>query len=390
MRWRWDQGRLEYFRYDNIRKIARVLYSLNRTRFTARDHLRRRLENETGLRFLPLHYTVWRNYGRTLQCSLLAARVGNRLRTTDVCAKLANEVESTLGADEYFALLIQRFYLPFPAFVDYSTSVPQQFPFCAVIRFLLSKVIRGLEPSATLDEIFSFVVGNECRGDEPLKFYSSLSATGRTPIRNERRQVREMLIVASQFSYLKWFNNRLELDVGPEEKQTINLLKRQAMPIIQKRVPQRGREILRLGTLAKRPALMVPERGTAADISFTEGKRARRTHLRIERNQRLRKEVFKRTEPPYKCDVCGYAVNERYPWVDNILQIHHLLPLNSPMRIGTKGTSLSDIVILCPNCQDAVHRYYKIWLSSRGQEDFRSDDEARQAYEEAKRLYVPD
>jgi len=307
-----------------------------------------------------------------------------------VCAKLANEAESTLGPDEYLALLIQRFYLPFPAFVDYSTSVPQQFPLCAVIRFLLSKAIRGLEPSATLDEIFSFVVGNECRGNEPLKFYSSLSATGRTPIRDERRQVREMLIVASQFNYLKWFNNRLELDIGAGDEQTINLLERQATPSIRNRLSQRSSELLRLGTLIKRPALVVLEKETATDAIFTEGKRARRNHLRIERNQRLRKEVFKRAEPPYKCDVCGHAVNRRYPWVDNILQIHHLLPLNSPIRIGTKGTSLSDIVIICPNCQDAVHRYYKIWLSSRGLEDFRSDGEARQAYTEAKQLYASD
>lgn len=29
MRWRWDQGRLEYFKFDNIIKIAKVLSELD-------------------------------------------------------------------------------------------------------------------------------------------------------------------------------------------------------------------------------------------------------------------------------------------------------------------------------------------------------------------------
>jgi hypothetical protein len=46
-------------------------------------------------------------------------------------------------------------------------------------------------------------VGNECDGTEPLEEYTSLRDTNRLPSGDEERQVREMLIFASQMSWLK-------------------------------------------------------------------------------------------------------------------------------------------------------------------------------------------
>lgn len=63
MRWRWDQGRLSYFQYDNLVKIAKVLLDLQGVQINQKgfDPLRKPLEDYTGLPFAPNHYRVWRN-----------------------------------------------------------------------------------------------------------------------------------------------------------------------------------------------------------------------------------------------------------------------------------------------------------------------------------------
>jgi predicted HNH restriction endonuclease len=74
----------------------------------------------------------------------------------------------------------------------------------------------------------------------------------------------------------------------------------------------------------------------------------------------------------------------RYPWTDNILELHHLLPLSSSLTITTKGTSLADVVPLCPNCHRSIHVFYKNWLNSENVNDFRTPSEAFNIYNTAK------
>ena len=90
MKWRWDQGRLEYFNYSSIRSIANVLLSLEGIDMEkgGEDILRTHLELETGLPFLPKSYAVWRNYARVFQCAMLATKIDGRLFVTDLCRKL--------------------------------------------------------------------------------------------------------------------------------------------------------------------------------------------------------------------------------------------------------------------------------------------------------------
>jgi len=384
MRWRWDQGRLDYLRFDNIRKISSCLIELKGANLNRGDPLRELLESRTGLPFSPPHYTVWRNYARTFRCALLATGINRKLRTTDICSQLAGNDTEKISADEYFTLLIQRFYLPYPAFSDYSSDSIRVYPFCAVMRYLLAKATFGQEASATLDEIFAYVIGNECAGSESLEHYSELSSTDRTASGDEQRQVREMLIFLSQFSYLDWSRSRLELDVSSEELETIELLEKQLKPLMGERSTDRGREIIALGNMEVEFGITLPIREPDSDTTFTEGKRVRRTHLRIERNRKVRKEFFEIFKPPYRCDVCGRFVNESYPWIENILQIHHILPLASPLNIESRGTTFTNLVAICPNCHDAIHKYYRDWLKSKGQEDFLSEEQSRNVYEEAK------
>ena len=120
--WRWDQGRLEYFRFDNIRIIAKCLLSMEVAKLDDPnlDPLRDILEFETGLPFAPSHYKVWRNYRRVFACSLLAAHHQNLLVVTDLCRRIAGVKTPALTVDEYLSFIIPRFYFPSPAFQGYS------------------------------------------------------------------------------------------------------------------------------------------------------------------------------------------------------------------------------------------------------------------------------
>jgi predicted HNH restriction endonuclease len=78
----------------------------------------------------------------------------------------------------------------------------------------------------------------------------------------------------------------------------------------------------------------------------------------------------------------------RYPWTDNILEIHHILPLSSALLVTATGTSFDDIVGLCPNCHKSVHAYYKNWLNKYDLDDFRNRNEAQEIYHKAKMRIV--
>jgi len=60
MNWRWDQGRNQYFLFENIQKIASVLVGLDGVSLATGDPdpLRSPLEAATGLVFKPEHYKV--------------------------------------------------------------------------------------------------------------------------------------------------------------------------------------------------------------------------------------------------------------------------------------------------------------------------------------------
>jgi 5-methylcytosine-specific restriction endonuclease McrA len=386
--WRWDQGRLEYFSFNNIRNMAKCLVELDGVQINAPgiDPLRHPLQVATGLPFSPSNYRVWRNYGRVFECCFLATDIAGILAVTDLCRKVATTGSSAVNIDEYLSVLIPRFYFSFPAFQEYDISDIQIFPFCAVMKFLLAAMLEAGEASVSLEEVFSFIIGNDCLGTEPVESYQSLSQSGRTPAGNEKRQVREMLIFVSQSSFLKWHRNRLYLDILPGDTESIEAFRQMLTPVVQSRNGNQAREILHLGEIAEREIGVSANttRRQPADVVFTEGRRVRVTHLRMERSPRLRRWFFSSIEQPYLCNMCGRDIRLVYPWTDNILEIHHLLPLSSAIMITTAGTSLSDIVALCPNCHTSVHIYYKKWLNDHSADDFLTKTEANDTYQEAK------
>ena len=110
--WRWDQGRLLYFQFDVLREIAKVLVKFDNVDISQCEQLfRDTLVNETGMPFLPTHYTIKRNYSRVFQCSFLANFIGTKLVVTDVCRDLASVNGKQKSADDYLLNYISRLRL---------------------------------------------------------------------------------------------------------------------------------------------------------------------------------------------------------------------------------------------------------------------------------------
>lgn len=392
-KWRWDQGRLEYFDYDKIRKIASALVKLEGTvvNVPGQDPLRETLMHETNLPFaVPATHTIWRNYKRVFGCALLATLVDRQLVCTSLCHAAAN-AQKPLVADEYFAHIVPRFYFSSPVFQDYSTTDPQVFPFCAIIKFLLAKLSKGEAALFTIEELFSKVIGNQCTGEEPVSHYQALRKTSYVGVGDEVRQVRELVRFISQLSFLKWTNPVLYLDVSSDDKEVIAQLEALARPIKHRREEDKARELLSLGafkgtelSLIERQIQKIEPRVSIEDQVFTESKRIRVTHLRTERSRKLRDLYFTAHQAPYICDMCMANISEMYPWTENLLEVHHLLPLSSPLHLERDGTSIRDLVGICPNCHRATHIFYRNWLNTEDLEDFRSYDEAKKVYLEAK------
>lgn len=384
MKWRWDQGRLSYFQYDNLVKIADVLLTLqgikiNQPNF---DPLREPLEKGVGLPFAPSHYRVWRNYARVFECAMLATSVNGSLYATDIC-KLITQPADKFSPDQYFNILFSRFSYPSCLFEKYNTTQQQVFPFIAIIKFAMTRGDSGV----SLEEVFSYVVGNNCTGLEDLDFYRRLSPTGRLPIGDEKRQVREMLCVMGQSSYLKWFSGRLYVDTLDFES-VLNVV----VPFVRiKRCEDPTEEFCRVTTIDPRLDLgkldidFTPRGEQKIEFEVAEGGRAFRTHGRIERSPMVRRMFFK-VHPQLICDACHLDVRYKYPWTQdrNILELHHILPLAATLLVEGTTTRLDDMVPLCPNCHKSIHIFYKVELDRLGLKDFTTKAMAHETYERAK------
>ena len=384
--WRWDQGRLLYFQFDVLREIAKALVKFDNADITCCEAMfRKTLENDTDMPFSPAHYTIKRNYARVFQCSFLANFIGKKIVVTDICRDLASNDGKLKSADDYLFNYIPKFRFPFPAFDNYNSSEQRIYPFCAIIKFLLSRIELGKEAKASLDDIFAFIISNNCTGFEDIGFYKNLLPKSYDYTDTERRQLREMVIFISQLSILKVYNGFLYLDAINENAKN-EVLSKFLKP--ENRFPKTDRieEFYEMTSISQKIIIPTFEVFTSdpADIEFIEGNKKRVEHFRVERSGLLRK-YYRQMNPIPHCCACGTDMNIRYPWTEYLLEIHHLLPLSSTVAISSKGTSLADIVGLCPSCHRAVHMYYRKWLKANNQSDFKSKQEAHDVFMQATR-----
>ena len=383
--WRWDQGRLLYFNFFNIIQISKVLSELEGVRLDLDiDPLRRPLMEYTNLPFAPDHYTVWRNYKRVFESQFLATKLSDRLVITDFCRRLAL-TNSMITVDDYLSQYIPRFSYPFPAFSDYDSSLPVVYPFCLIIKYLVGKLLGGEEPSIHINDVYPLLVGNQFSGFESIDQLIGIPRTNFQVVGDQFRQLREALIFISQLSILKWFDNQLFLDISPRDYESAAGLQQLITPVPHTKLADRAAEILSFTTLQNEIVYpdYVPTREEPTDLVFTEGNRKRTSHLRIERSPQIRRIYFRRNPQPI-CDSCNKDMSEYYPWTSNILELHHILPLSSNLTITGHGTSIDDLVGLCPNCHKSIHIYYKNWLNTRRIDDFQTKEEARRVYQEVK------
>lgn len=386
MQWRWDQGRTPYFNFANLEAAARVLVAHEGEDVHTGDPLSSDLVSETGLPYSrPAEYSAWRNYARIYKACMVATADGGKLRVTDLGRRLAGHGEA-FDVDSYVSLVIQRLSYPSPAFAGYTDIGVQVFPLCAVIRYLLALAQKGYDPSMSLDDVASMVAGNDMRGDEPLSNYGKLIAKPRTWVGDERRQVRELFKFVGQASFLSWTGTEIRLHVDIADSEALEALESVATPWATPRKSDADAEVMRLGSSLGGVVSYADVTHVDDDelVVFTEGKRVRKTHVRIERDSRLRRAYLAGAASPAKCNMCGVNTDDVYPWMDVVVDVHHLLPLASAAVKADGTVCLDDVVGLCPTCHRAVHGYYRQWLSGAGQDDFISREEAVAVYNEAK------
>ena len=385
MKWRWDQGRLTYFAVDNMRATAKVLQSLDGVIIEGKgpteDPLDKPLKEGTGLPFKRGRkntHTIWRNYKRVFECSMLASAIDGRLHVSEICTRFATNDE--YGADEYLYDFIPRFVYPYPAFdKEQKPEGPEVFPFCAIGKLLMSATILG-KRGITLSDVFTKLIGNKVTGVEDLEFYGRLQPTNYQPEDNdEKRQLREMLVFCGQLSFMKWTGSELMLDLSKDQLVQSNFLSDLFLP--RPIVAGTGPLFYRLTSLdaaLPKPFNSMPT--SLDDDIFLEGGKNRVSHLRIERSPLLRRMYINANPEPY-CHTCERDMRDEYPWTVYMIEVHHLLPLNSPLVVKLKGTSLDDVAGVCPNCHKSIHAFYGVWLKERDQHDFKSKEEARSVYE---------
>lgn len=377
--WRFDQGRIEYFQFDEIRKIAKyaVAHDLKSSK-------RKPLVAATGLPFLPAtaDYPPWRNYSRVFRTAMLVANIGGVAKPTKVAQLLATD--GSVTSDDYFHFLAQTFTDPHPSFQAWSPTADPRFPLLFTIKFLLARAAVG-DPEVTYPEIVGAYVKSGFTGDEDQTAFLNLAKKAWT-YTAEHRQARESIQVISQISYLSATSTNVTVSLDADDARDVF---EGLAPVLGDQEVDSEREIMRLADLYE---------GAVADLDlgfsktvldeiveagFAEGTRVERTHIVLERNAAVRSAFFAK-KPTTTCDFCARDTAAEYPWADRVLDIHHVLPLCSGTRSSGKGTSLGDLVAVCPTCHRAVHRYYARWLKQAGRKDFTDADEARAVYDAAK------
>lgn len=378
--WRFDQGRIEYFQFDELRKIAK---------FAVVDDLksasRGPLVSATGLPFLPADaaYPPWRNYSRVFRTAMLVAKIGGVARPTRVAELLAQD--GVVTSDDYFHFLAQAFTDPAPSFQEWAPSESPRFPLLFTLKFLLARSVVG-EPAVPIREIVGAYGKSGFYGDEDQSDYLSLAKKQWSS--GDHRQSRESIQVIGQLSYLSASSS--EVIVSLDDEDALDLFE-SLQAIRGKQKGDSEQEIMRVAGLFESAVaeLEIDFSKTALDdtveAGFTEGTRVEKTHIVLERNSAIRKAFFDKN-PTTNCDFCARDTNSEFPWSDRVLDIHHVLPLCSGTRSDRSGTVLGDLVAVCPTCHRAVHRFYTQWLKEHGRKDFADAAEARAVYDEAKNM----
>lgn len=131
---------------------------------------------------------------------------------------------------------------------------------------------------------------------------------------------------------------------------------------------QDSKQAKELATLIRAGIRIVEEMKDDSDTDdiFAEGRVVTETHLRRERDPRLKKRLLaqRRKAGGLRCDICACTPAGNSPQLrEAIYEAHHILPLAAGQE---RTTRLKDVALLCANCHRMVHRAItqsKRWLS---------------------------
>lgn len=378
--WNWDQGRLDYFQFDELRKIAKFAMTNDLKAVDVND-----IATATGLPFLPKNYRPWRNYSRVFKLMMLATDSGTGSKPTPL-AKLLSE-DGKVTTDEFFHFLAEATTHPSPALSGWDHTAEMRYPLLFVLKFILARAKQGLM-TTPISTIVAAYDASGFVGDEDQTAFLGIIKKTYAPL-NGQRQANESIRALSQISYLS--TDRTSVTVSLDEDDAADLFL-QLNPVAGDRLADGDAEIQRITALYGSAIADLDFEYTntvlsdAEEAGFTEGGRVEKTHLKIERNAKLRQAFFTANPSPV-CDFCGSNTLKSYPWATRILDIHHVLPLCSGARTNAQGTVLKDLVANCPTCHRAVHRYYDKWMKENEKKDFEDANQARAIYDEAKKAY---
>jgi hypothetical protein len=329
-----------------------------------------------------------------LKICLLVSEVNGLAQPTPVADVLSQA--GLVTCDKYLHFLVSAFTEPSPALEGWKTTAEFRYSLLFSLKYLLTKVAIGQDSITSLDEIIGAyrISGFDGTEDDEqfisiMRNDSSYKDSGRSVASRLRRQALESLKVISQISYLHIKSGEIIVTLNREDAHNIF---KDLFEISGPRANDREAEIRRLAALFRDgstnitfdyPNTIVEE---VVESGFREGSKVKKTHITIERNNRLRKEFFL-VRPTAICDVCTLDTAKTYPWTERIVDLHHLLPLSSGTRVEATGTTFDDLVPVCPNCHRAIHRFYDVWLDGNNKKDFKDTREARAVYQEMKNQF---
>jgi len=380
--WSWDQGRLPYFNFENLRLIAKA--SLN---VDLKTSSHKELTDIVGLPFSPVRddYAPWRNYQRIFKLMRLVTVQNGVAVPTPVATMLAKS--GVVTSDEFISYIIRSHTDPNPALSNWSPDTPLRWPLLFSLKYLLACHKIFPEHICTLNEVISAYQHSGFLGNESEESFATLLSNGplganTLPTSDKVRQARESLKFMAQLSYLM-MPNRSQVQVNLLPEQSADVF-RDCTPVDVGVHTDPTQQILSLAEAFGEGAndefgFLETEQDVVIQSGFVEGTKVQKTHLVIERNRSLRTEFFKRN-PTSTCDVCKLKTKKTYHWTKGVLDVHHILPLSSGVEIDKDGTRFDDLRPLCPTCHRATHSFYSVWLKNENKRDFLSREEAVAVY----------
>lgn len=389
--WKWDQGRMQYFQYDILRTMASFIVEYD-FKNTDPSFIRQ----ATKLDFsAPRTHSPWRNYSRIFKLCLLVYESEGIAIPTDAAKILSRP--GMVTCDEFIHFLVEATTDPSPALSDWAKleSGSIRSPLCFSLKYLLAKVAGLNEFITPINEIISaYVYSGFNGGEEDTDFLDLLGKRSHFPDitrHGDLRQARESIKFISQISYLYNSGSNIVASLSQEDAHDIF---HSINPISGPRCSNGNDEIQRLASFFRDGTEhdFFEYKGTilsnVLESGFHEGSKVKKTHIIIERNTKLRNLYFDKFPSPI-CRSCQMDTSKKYPWVNRILDLHHILPLSSGTRVDSRtGTLLEDLEPVCPTCHRAIHRYYDDYLKKNEKNDFDNKDEAQEIFFQAKQSIV--